>query len=127
MSALHVDREAITQVIRDYLEGLYQCDTELLASVFHPQALYATAVGAEPLILGMDAYLPMVAKRDPPARTQAARHERILEMDIAGPETAFVKLACRFFQKDYVDYLTLIRLDRRWMIISKVFHYEMAS
>lgn len=127
MSALHEDRDAITKVIGDYLDGLYQCDTELLASVFHPKALYATAVGTEPLILSMEEYFPIVAKRDPPARTNAARRERILEIDLAGPETAFVKLECRFFQKDYIDFLTLVRMNDRWMIISKVFHYQVAE
>ena len=42
MSGAVADIEA---VMRDYLDGLYRCDTALLARVFHPQALYATAAG----------------------------------------------------------------------------------
>ncbi len=116
----------IKQVIQDYLEGLYRCDTELLARVFHPQALYATAVDAAPLIMDMATYLPVVAQRDPPARQNAVRRERILLVDIVGPTTAMVKLECSFFGKDYIDLLTLICVDGRWQIISKVFHYTLA-
>ncbi len=119
--------EAIRKLIGDYLDGLYRCDTRLLSSVFHPKALYATAVGMEPLILGMDEYVPIVAKRDPPSRSNAPRRERILAIDMAGPVTAFVKLECSFFQRDYVDFLTLIRVNEQWKIISKVFHYQPAA
>ena len=46
---------------------------------------------------------------------------------VAGPVTAFVKLECSFFQRDYVDFLTLIRVNEQWKIISKVFHYQPAA
>jgi hypothetical protein len=121
---MNPDHAQIQGVVERYLDGLYHCDTELLGSVFHPRALYATAVGPEPLFLSMDEYFPIVEKRDPPARTQAPRRERLISVELAGPVTAFVKLECSFFQKDYIDYLTLIRVDGRWQIIAKVFHYE---
>lgn len=120
-------RHQIETVLRDYLDGLYRCDTVLLAQVFHPDALYATAVGNELEVLSMPEYFGVVAQRDPPARAGAQRKERILSIDIAGPETAMVKLECRFFQKDYVDFLTLIRIDGRWQIIAKIFHYETSA
>lgn len=113
----------INQVIQDYLDGLYRCDTALLARVFHPQAIYATATDASPLIMDMTTYLPIVAQRDPPARLNVPRRERILLIDVVGSSTAFVKLECSFFQKNYTDLLTLIYADERWQIISKVFHY----
>ena len=113
----------IGMLIQDYLDGLYRCDIELLARVFHPQALYATASDTPPLIMDMATYLPIVAQRDPPARLSAPRRERIVQMDVIEPNTALVKLECSFFQKDYVDLLTLIRVEGRWRIIAKVFHY----
>ncbi len=120
MSGTVADIEA---VMRDYLDGLYRCDTALLARVFHPQALYATAAGDVPVIMDMPSYLSVVARRDPPVRGGDERRERIVSIDVVGPSTALVKLECRFFQKDYVDFLTLIRVDHRWQIIAKVFHF----
>lgn len=120
MSGAVADIEA---VMRDYLDGLYRCDTALLARAFHPQALYATAAGDVPVIMDLPSYLPVVARRDPPARSGDARRERIVSIDVVGPSTALVKLECRFFQKDYVDFLTLVRVDGRWQIIAKVFHF----
>lgn len=120
------DRTEITSLVQAYLDGLYYCDTRLLAKVFHPLAVYATAVGSEPMLLRMHEYFPIVEKRDPPARTQAPRREEVLSIDVVGPATAMVKLTCTFFQKDYVDFLTLIRVDGRWQIIAKVFHFDPA-
>ncbi len=121
------DRQAIRTVVQDYLDGLYHCDTARLQRVFHPRALYATVAGGTPLYLSMQEYFPVVAQRDPPARTGAARRERLLAIDFAGPDTALVRLECSFFQKDYLDLLTFVRDDGRWQIISKVFHYEPAA
>lgn len=121
------DRTEITALVQTYLDGLYHCDTQRLARVFHPMAVYATAVGPEPLLLRMQEYFPIVEKRDPPARTQAPRREEVLSIDVVGPATAMVKLTCTFFLKDYVDFLTLIRVEGRWQIIAKVFHFEPAA
>lgn len=117
-------QEEIAALVATYLDGLYHCDTQRLATVFHPEALYATAAGPQPLLLRLADYLPLVAQRDPPARTRASRREEVITVDVAGPATALIKLRCRFFGKDYVDFLTLIRVDDRWQIVAKVFHYD---
>ena len=116
----------IERVVREYLDGLYNCDTERLSRVFHPAAIYATAMGDIPLVLGMPEYFRIVSERFPPARAGEERKERIVSIDLAGPETAMVKLECRFFQKNYVDFLSFVRIDERWLIVSKVFRYENA-
>jgi hypothetical protein len=42
----------------------------------------------------------------------------------AGPVTAFVHAKCAIGPKYFTDFLTLIRIDGRWQIIAKVFHYD---
>jgi hypothetical protein len=58
---------AIHQLLQDYFDGLYYSDTQRLAKVFHPQAVYACAVGEKPLILSMGEYFPIVDARPAPA------------------------------------------------------------
>lgn len=117
-------RAEIAALVRTYLDGLYHCDVERLAAVFHPMALYATAADGQPLLMRMDEYLPVVAAREPPARSGAPRLEEVLAVDVVGPATAMVKLRCRFFGRDYVDFLTLVRIRGRWQIVAKAFHFE---
>jgi hypothetical protein len=121
---MSTDGNQIESVVQDYLDALYHCDTALLARVLHPQAVYATASGEQPLILRMAEYLPIVAQRDPPSRQGDERRERILSIQQFGPVTAQVTLTCRFFQKDYTDLLSFIKVGGQWQIIAKVFHFE---
>jgi hypothetical protein len=118
---------AVTALLRDYFDGLYFSDTRRLKRVFHPQAVYATATEGTPLILRMDEYFPVVDKRPAPASRGDARSDRIVSIDFVGPVTALAKVQCAIKPKHFTDLLTLIQVDGRWQIISKVFHYEVEA
>ena len=115
----------ITAVVSDYFEGLYRSDSAILRRVFHPSALYACASDGTLLTLRMDEYFPIIDKRPSPASRNDPRTDRIISIEFAGPVTAWAKVECSILPKHFVDLLTLIRLDGRWQIISKVFHYEL--
>ena len=88
-------------VIRDYFDALYYCDTGLLQKVFHPKAVYATA-------------------DETPSRGEA-RNDVIDEIQFAGDNTAFARVRCTMAGKAYVDFLTFVREGGRWRIMAKVF------
>lgn len=115
---------ALIEVLERYAEGLYRCDTALLKTVFHPQAQYFTASRGDLLHLDMDAYFPVVEARASPESRGEAYAFHIDSMEFAGPVTAFARMRCSMLSNDYIDLLTLIRLDDQWKIISKVFHVE---
>lgn len=114
----------IAAVLQDYFDGLYHSDTTRLRRVFHPRAVYACATGGTSLILRMDEYFPIVDARPSPASRGDARTDHILSIEFAGPVTALARLECAIEPKHFIDLLTLIRLDERWQVISKVFHYD---
>jgi hypothetical protein len=119
--------EAIISVLNDYFEGLYRSDTKILKRVFHPAAIYACATDGTLLTLRMDEYFPIVDKRPSPASRGDARTDRIVAIEFAGPVTALARVECSILPKHFTDLLTLIFVDGRWQIISKVFHYELTS
>lgn len=113
-----------------YFDGLYHSDTGRLARVFHPLAVYVTATeaaanGGRPVHLTMGGYFPIVDARPSPAGRGEARRDRIVSLEFAGPVTAFARVECAIGPKFFTDFLTLIRVDGRWQIIAKVFHYEL--
>lgn len=118
------DRDAVAQVLATYFDGLYHSDTKRLGQVFHPRAIYACATDGKLLHLAMDEYFPIVDKRPSPASKGEARHDRILSIEFAGPVTAFARVECAIEPKHFTDFLTLVFVDGRWQIMSKVFHYE---
>jgi hypothetical protein len=117
--------DAITRVLVDYFDGLYHSDTAKLARVFHPDALYVSATGGDLRMLTMQAYFPMVDARPAPGSRSEPRNDRILSIEFAGPVTAFARVECSIGPKFFTDFLTFIRLEGEWRIISKVFHYEL--
>lgn len=117
--------DEVVQAIGLYFDGLHHSDTATLRRVFHPQAHYYCATDGTLLHLGMDDYFPVVDKRPSPASQNHPRTDRILSIEFAGPVTAFVKLECSIAPKYFTDLLTLVKLEHRWQIVAKVFHYEL--
>jgi len=117
----------IVDVLRLYLDGLHYSDTTRLRRAFHPKAAYVCAV-EEPLVhLSMDQYFPIVDKRPSPASRGEPRRDKIVSIELAGPVTAFARLECAIGPKHFIDLLTLIHVEGRWRIISKVFHYDLVE
>jgi hypothetical protein len=115
--------DEVAELIQDYFDGLYHGDTQRLRRVFHPDALYATASEGDPLILRMNEYFEIVDSRPSPASRGEPRTDQILSIEFAGPVTAVVKLRCSIVPRHFIDLLSLIRVDGRWQIIAKVFHF----
>ena len=118
---------AVTAVLQDYFDGIHRSDTQTLRRVFHPQALYACATDGTLLALSMGEYFPIVDKRASPASRGDARTDRILAIEFAGPVTALARVECSILPKHFTDLLTLVKLDGRWQIIAKVFHYTLEA
>jgi hypothetical protein len=119
--------EAIERTLQDYFDGLYHSDTDRLRRVFHPQAVYASATGAELTHLTMDEYFPIVDARPSPASAGEPRRDRVVSIELVGPVTAVARVECSIGPKRFDDVLTLVRIDDRWQVIAKVFHYELAE
>jgi Putative lumazine-binding len=118
---------SVEQTLQDYFDGLYHSDTDRLRGAFHPRAVYASATDGELVYLTMDEYFPIVDARPSPASRHEPRRDRVVSIEQVGPVSAVARVECAIGQKRFDDVLTLVRLDDRWQIIAKVFHYELAE
>ncbi|MEM6435248.1 MAG: nuclear transport factor 2 family protein [Cyanobacteria bacterium P01_D01_bin.115] len=129
MHQVHVNEQtatgysAIVEVLKAYYDGLYRCDSSLLAQVFHPSAQYFTASSGELLHLDMSTYFPIVEQRISPESLGEAYGFSIDSIEFVGDVTAIAHMSSSLFSKDFIDCLALIKIDGKWQIISKVFHY----
>ena len=119
------DIGAIQASMARYFDGLYHSDVAQLAQVFHPKAIYACATDGTLLYKTMPEYFEIVRNREAPSARGEKRQDMIVSIDIAGENTAVVKAHCAIGPKYFTDFLTFVRVDDRWQIISKVFHYEL--
>lgn len=121
------DHRAVTQQLNIYFNGLYYSDAVLLRCVLHPEARYVTATGDELVNIGMGKYLSIIETRVSPASRGEERRDEIVSIDFAGPKTAFAKVHCAVGERYFTDFLTFIKVEGRWQIISKVFHYDIVD
>jgi len=122
-SASPPDFTGVTRLIQRYFDGLYTSDAKLLADVFHPSALYCSAVEGELILRDMGDYLPIVAARESPHARQEQRSDHIESIDFAGASVAQARVRCRIGERHFVDFLSLIHTGDAWKIIAKVFHF----
>lgn len=118
------DFSGVVSVVHQYLDGLYQCDVETFKQVFHPQAIYATADETPLLYRQMDEYFSIIATRQSPASRGEGRNEAIDDLQFAGENTAFARVRCAIAETQFVDFLTLVRTNGRWQIMSKIFQIK---
>ena len=111
-------------MLQVYFDGLYEGDTKKLGEAFHPRlaSLQPPAATARPPT-GRAPTGSRWWKSRPSAKAKgSARADRIVSIDFSGPATAFAKVECQLPPRYFTDYLTLLKVDGRWQVISKAFH-----
>lgn len=118
------DIAAIETVLQTYFDGLYEGDTDKLASAFHPCShLYWDKDGVVQ-DLPREQWFEMVKSRGSAKSRGLARDDRILMLDQSGPETALAKVACQLPPRYFTDYLVFLKTTEGWKIVSKVYRAD---
>jgi hypothetical protein len=112
------DVEAVLSI---YFDALYYCDEERLSRAFHPRAIYATADETPLLHRTMDEYFPVVTGRQSPASRNEPRRDFVDAIELAGESTARARVRTTIAGREFVDFLTLVRAEGEWRIMSKIF------
>ena len=115
------DRHAIEQTVQTYLDGLYEGDADKLASVFHETSALTYEQDGKLAVLPREQWLKIVRERTSAKAQGLARDDAILLVDQSGPTTAFVKVKCQIPPRFFTDYLSLLKVDGRWVVAQKVF------
>jgi hypothetical protein len=120
----HSDVTAISHLLKDYFDGLYEGDLAKFERVFHPAAHLYSTDGVTVTDLPRQDYFDMIAGRPAPAAQSLARHDRILSIQQAGPNTALATVQCAIPPRYFTDYLTVMKGPNGWQIVSKSFHTD---
>ena len=117
------DVAEIEKVLQVYFDGLYEGDTKKLGAAFHPAShLYSAAPDGKAADMPRADWFKMVEGRPSAKSKGSERRDRIVSIDFSGPQTAFANVECQIPPRYFTDYLTLLKADGRWQVISKSFH-----
>lgn len=119
------DLFAIRDLLDIYAQGFHEGNIEKLQQVFHPQChLYSAPQGAL-IDDDMISVYERVAHRIKPAERGDPFYFEVLTLDQSGPDCAFARLKLGLGDKLFTDYLTWLKIDGRWWVITKTFTAEM--
>lgn len=107
-------------VIADYFNGIFYGDIEKLKSVFHSQALLFGDINGQPYFKTLADYIEGVKTRKSPNELNEVFKMNIISIEIMN-HVAYAKLHCPMLGYNYYDYLSLNKIDERWVIVNKVF------
>lgn len=114
------NRPAIEAMLSDYFDAMHTQDMEKFDRVFNKDVVLYSAQTGELNIRPYVVYREAVVNRESPQSKGEARNEKILMIDEISDTAALAKVQLEMFGGVMQDYLSLIHIDGRWQIISKI-------
>ena len=116
--------EEIEKVIKNYFNGLFYGDTNMLKLAFHEQAIVYGDIKGETYIKPIGPFLDWVAQRVSPNDKKEDYRMQILGIEVLG-DSAIVKAHVPMLGFNYYDTLSLHFSEGNWTIVNKLFtHVE---
>ena len=113
----------VRAVVDDYFQGLYHGDVEKLRSAFHQNARIVGYREGTYTDLARDQWLERVSSRPIPSEKGESFDMRIESIDLTGA-VGVVKVRDLYTGLQFTDYLSVMKIEGRWLIMNKVFHHD---
>ena len=112
----------IENVIQDYFQGYQQADISLIQNAFHPDTKLLSVSDEKIDVTEMKNWLKSLKERHESGDIRLGKL-KIESIDVTD-QAASVKLKIKFQEFEFTDYLSLLRLDGKWLIVGKIYHYR---
>ena len=123
-----MDSEAYAEIVSAldlFFDGFHEGDIEKLKHIFHPNCHLFSAADGSLIDDDMETVYHHIRNRLSPESRNQQRYDRIISINISAPEAAMAKVQLAFGERFFTDFLSLLKLDGHWRIISKTFTYVM--
>jgi quinol monooxygenase YgiN len=102
-----------------YFKGIYEGDTTLLSTVYHPGTLLFGDVKGQPYAKTLGEYLDGVAHRQSPKDSGKPFKGEILNIRVVN-SIAVAEVKVTMYDFVYQEFLSFHRIDGRWLLVSKM-------
>jgi hypothetical protein len=123
LSARWADEAAIRQTVQYYFDGGAKRDSVPLRKAFHPDARMLFARDGELVVVPIDDYIARVASSPSKPGEVDSTRRRVVSVDVAG-DAAVAKLELSRPDQLITDYMSLLKVEGRWVIVNKIFTRE---
>ena len=111
---------SISETVVDYVHAMTFADEDRLRELFDPRAAIVGNYQGGIEWLSLSDFIDQIKSVDSPSPDQEPDYE-ILGIDTAG-ETASVKLRDSFAGANFTNYLSLLQIDGKWLIVHKLYY-----
>jgi hypothetical protein len=114
------EEQAISAVVHLYVDGMAFANEGALRKAFHPSASIVGNSGGAVEWQTRDAFIASIVREG--AASPDTQPLMEVEMVHITGDVASVKVIDEFAGARYSDYLSLLKVDGRWLIVNKVWH-----
>ena len=118
------EEAAVREAIEHYFRGHATGQGEHFRKVFHPDAKLFFIREGKLTQWTAEEYISRASGKPPD--DEAQRKRTIDSIDIAG-NAAFVKITLDYPKVVFTDYMSMLKVDGRWVIVNKTFHAKPRS
>ena len=123
LSARWADEAAIRQTVQSYFDGGRTRDSLTLRKAFHPEARMLFAREGTLVVVPIAEYITRVGSdRLEPGEVDSTQR-RVVSVDVVG-DAAMAKIELKRPEAVLTDYMSLLKVDGRWLIVNKIFTRE---
>jgi len=116
------DVTSIKKVLNNYFQGYQRADSKLIQKAFHQDTKLISVDNNKLDALNLkDWVISIDARREREDFRKGSM--QILTLDIT-QETAMVKLHLNFEKFEFIDYLSFLKVENKWIIVGKIFHFQ---
>jgi Putative lumazine-binding len=123
LSARWADEAAIRQTVQYYFDGGKNRDSLTLRKAFHPEARMLFAREGKLAVIPIGEYITRVgSERLKPGEVDSTER-KVVSVDVVG-DAAVAKVELKRPGALVTDYMSLLKVDGRWLIVNKIFTRE---
>ena len=118
------EKNSIEQTVQVYFDSMYESDSAKVDQAFHPNAMITGSFDGALSEMDREGFGKFVASQQPSPKDKGepARLE-IVSVDVAG-DTAVARVRDDYLGRTFLDTLSMIKQDDRWVIYNKLYHIE---
>ena len=120
LSARWADEAAIRQTVQYYFDGGKNRDSLTLRKAFHPEARMLFARDGKLVVVPIGEYITRVGSEPRKPGEVDSTERKVVSVDVVG-DAAVAKLKLERPDGVLTDYMSLLKVDGRWLIVNKIF------
>ena len=124
LSARWADEAAIRQTVQYYFDGGKNRDSLTLRKAFHPEARMLFAREGKLVVVPIGEYITRVGSESLKPGEVDSTERKVVSVDVVG-DAAVAKLELKRPNAVLTDYMSLLKVDGRWLIVNKIFTRDM--